>query len=176
MLKYFIWIYFFPNVSFFHSQMTLSIASWQPTFPSTTQSKHAFCLWQQTGSSQELFEHRRTRWGGCTSHAGHPELLQAPYRGIKPRSNYRLPTGTEEHFSTALLHNCDSHNACIHLNAATKGRGHHSDHSHLPGDWRRWVLDIAKSKPSNKLLGMAEVGQASKGVGWPFTGSPEILH
>lgn len=88
---------------FFHSQMTLSIASWQPTFPSTTQSKHAFCLRQQTGSSQELFEHRRTRWGGCTSHAGHPELLQAPYRGIKPRSNYRLPTGTEGHFSTTAI-------------------------------------------------------------------------
>lgn len=147
--------------------MTLSIASWQPTFPSTTQSKHAFCLRQQTGSSQELFEHRRTRWGGCMSHAGHPELLQAPYRGIKPRAHGN---------GGALFHNCDSHNACIHLNAATKGRGHHSDHSHLPGDWRRWVLGIAKSKPSNKLLGMAEVGQASKGVGWPFTGSPEILH
>lgn len=66
--------------------MMLSIASWQPTFPSTTQSKHAFCCRQQTGSSQELFEHRRTRWGGCTSHDGHPELLQAPYRGIKPEA------------------------------------------------------------------------------------------
>lgn len=175
-MKYFIWIYFFPNVSFFHSQMMLSIASWQPTFPSTTQSKHAFCLWQQTGSSQELFEHRRTRWGGCTSRAGHPELLQAPYRGIKPEAITDCPQERRSTFSAALSHNCDSHNARIYLNTATKGRGHYSIPSHLPGDWRRWVLAIAKSKPSNKLLGTAEVGQASKGVGWPFTGSPEILH
>lgn len=130
-----------------------------------------------SASGSKLGAHR-----SCLSTAGHvgvgaramPDTQSCSrlhIEGLNP-----VPTGTEGHFSTALLHNCDSHNACIHLNAATKGRGHHSDHSHLPGDWRRWVLDIAKSKPSNKLLGMAEVGQASKGVGWPFTGSPEILH
>lgn len=67
--------------------MTLYITSQQLIFPSKKQSI-AFCLQQQSGSSQGLWERV-----GVTSHTGHPELLQAAqsHRGIKPEAILDCP-------------------------------------------------------------------------------------
>lgn len=97
--------------------MTLYITSQQLIFPSTTKASIAFCLQQQSGSSQELWERV-----GVTSRAGHPELLQAAQsrRRIKPEAIIDCP---REWRGTFLQHyNCSSHNTRICLNTTAKGR------------------------------------------------------
>lgn len=85
----FLFIFVFPEC--FHFSFPNDIVPHLPAahLPKHHQSKHALCLWQQRGSSQELFECCGTCWGGLTSHAGHPEPLQAAQsrRRIKPEVN-----------------------------------------------------------------------------------------